>query len=73
MSDAAKTLSAQARKLTPEERVELVDDLLSSLHESDQEMDRLWVEEAQDRWAAFQRGEIKALSLEEVLAKYRAR
>ena len=71
MTDAAKTLSAQARKLTPEERLELVDDLLTSLHEPDKEMDRLWANEAAERWAANQRGEIKALPLEEVLAKYR--
>lgn len=36
-------------------------------------MDRLRVEEAEDRWAAYQRGEIKALSLQEALAKYRAK
>jgi len=73
MTDATKTLSAQARKLTATERVELVDDILSSLNEPDKEMDRLWVKEAEDRWTAYQRGEIKALPLEEVLAKYRAK
>ena len=40
-------------------------------HEPDKEMDRLWANEAAERWAAYQRGEIKALPLEEVLAKYR--
>lgn len=34
-------------------------------------MDRLWTDEAAARWEAYQRGEIKALPLEEVLAKYR--
>jgi len=33
-------------------------------------IDRLWLEEAEDRVAAYKRGEIKALPLEEVLAKY---
>jgi putative addiction module component (TIGR02574 family) len=73
MTDATKTLAAQARKLTPEERLELVDDLLNSLLEPDKEMDLLWANEATERWAAYQRGEIKALPLEEVLAKYRAK
>jgi putative addiction module component (TIGR02574 family) len=73
MTDATKTLAAQARKLTPEERLELVDDLLNSLLGPDKEMDRLWANEAAERWAAYQRGEIKALPLEEVLAKFRAK
>ncbi|MGH8722272.1 MAG: addiction module protein [Burkholderiales bacterium] len=34
------------------------------------DLDRLWTVESEERWAAYQRGEIKALSLEEVLAKY---
>jgi putative addiction module component (TIGR02574 family) len=73
MTEATKTLITQARKLSTAERVELVDDILSSLNEPDKEMDRLWAKEAEDRWAAYQRGEIKALPLEEVLAKYRTK
>ena len=73
MTEATKTLITQARKLSTAERVELVDDILSSLNEPDKEMDHLWAKEAEDRWAAYQRGEIKALPLEEVLAKYRTK
>jgi hypothetical protein len=42
------------------------------LDEPDAAVDRLWAREAEERLAAYRRGEIKALSLEEVLAKYRA-
>lgn len=73
MTDAAKTLSVQARKLTPAERIELVDDILASLDEPDPAIDRLWAKEAEERLAAYRRGELKALSLEEVLAKYRTK
>lgn len=73
MTEATKTLSEQARKLSAEERLALVDDILSSLDAPDPEMDRLWTREAEDRLAAYRRGEIKALSLEEVLAKYRTK
>jgi len=73
MTDAAKTLSVQARKLSPDERIELVDDILASLDELDPAIDRLWAKEAEERLAAYRRGEIKALSLEEVLAKYRVK
>jgi len=71
MTDAAKNLSIQARKLSAGERLELVDDLLSSLDEVDPRLDGLWAKEAEDRLAAYRRGEIKAVSLQEVLAKYK--
>jgi len=71
MTEAAKDLSAKARKLSPAERLELVDDLLASLDEPDPQIDRLWAKEAEERLAAYRRGEIKAVPLQEVLAKYR--
>jgi putative addiction module component (TIGR02574 family) len=69
MTDATKTLSRQARSLSPAERLELVDDLLASLDEGDSKIDVLWAKEAEDRLAAYRRGEIKAIPLQEVLAK----
>jgi putative addiction module component (TIGR02574 family) len=71
MTDATKSLSRQARQLTPAERLELVGDLLASLDEGDPKLDALWAKEAEDRLAAYRRGEIKAVPLQEVLAKYR--
>jgi len=73
MTEAAKDLSAKARKLSPAERLELVDDLLASLDEPDPQIDRLWAKEAEERLAAYRRGEIKAVPLQEVLAKYRVK
>ncbi len=71
MTEAAKQLSTQARKLSSAERLELVDDLLASLDESDPKIDAQWSKEAEDRLAAYRKGEIKAVPLQEVLAKYR--
>ena len=68
----AATIESQARKLTPLARLELVDAILSSLDEPNQELDRLWSLEAEERLTAYRRGEIKAISLDEVLAKYSA-
>ncbi len=73
MTEAAKTLSVQARRLSPAEHLELVDDILASLDEPDPNIDKLWVREAEDRLAAYRRGEIKAIPLEQVLAKYRGK
>ena len=66
MSEATKTLSVEARKLSPVERIDLVDDILASL---DPNIDRLWTAEAEERLVAYRRGEIRAVPLHEVLAK----
>jgi putative addiction module component (TIGR02574 family) len=73
MNAKTKALSEQARQLTPEERIELVEDLLGSLDPIDPEIDRLWAEEARDRLQAYRRGEIEAISLEEVIASFQKR
>lgn len=71
MTDEAKLLSRQARSLSLAERLELIDDLLASLNEGDPKIEAQWAREAEDRLAAYRRGEIKAVPLQEVLAKYR--
>ncbi|MBF0107798.1 MAG: addiction module protein [Magnetococcales bacterium] len=71
MDATATAIEAQARKLSPSARLELVDAILSSLDEPDREMDRLWSQEAEERLAAYRRGEMKAIPLDDVLAKYR--
>ena len=71
MSEATKKLSIEAAKLLPEERMELVDEILASLDQPDERIDRLWAKEAEDRLVAYRRGEIKAVDLEEVLTKYK--
>jgi len=57
--------------LAPSQKAELIDILISSLHEPDKEIDKLWVEEAENRIDAYEQGKIKAVSLEEVLSKYK--
>lgn len=71
MNQRVKDLSAQARKLPPEELAELVDELLVALHEVDPDWDKAWGEEAQRRLEAYERGETKAYSLEEVMGQLR--
>ena len=61
----------EAVRLKPDKRAELVDTLLSSLNKPDKEIDRLWAKEVESRIEAHEQGVIKAVSLEEVLEKYR--
>ncbi|MDT4855865.1 putative addiction module component [compost metagenome] len=70
MSQSSQILSKEARRLSANERLELVEDLLDSLDSPDAALDALWAEEAEDRLGAYRRGELKALPLAEVLGKY---
>jgi len=68
---APKNILKEALTLKPSEKAELVDKLLSSLDKPDKEIDKLWAQEAEDRINAYDRGEIKAVTLQEVLEKYK--
>ena len=70
MHQTTKVLSEQAVQLPPTERMELVERILDSLDQPDTTMDALWASEADDRLTAYRRGEIRAIPLSEVLAKY---
>ena len=65
-----KQLCDQASQLPPEERMALVDQILDTLDERDSSLDAQWAQEAESRLAAYRRGEVQAISLNEVIAKY---
>ena len=67
MNDHIKKLTAEAAKLSPLERAELVEGILSSLDKPDSDIDRAWAVEAQDRLQAYERGEIEAFDFDEVV------
>ena len=69
-SDTGQILK-KALELPAIERANLADQLLSSLDQPDEKIDQLWRSEVEDRINAYQSGKIKALSLEEVLSKYK--
>ena len=70
MNSTAETLTAQAVQLPPDERMALVERILDSLDEPDMSLDALWANEADDRLTAYRRGEIRAMTLSDVIAKY---
>jgi putative addiction module component (TIGR02574 family) len=66
-------LEREALQLSAKERAELARKLLQSLNEmSEEELEKLWAAEANERFAAFERGEIKAYSREEALKRVKA-
>lgn len=70
MSKSTDTLTAQASALSPSEKLELVDRIVASLDPSDPALDAQWLQEAEQRLAAYRRGEIQAIPLSDVLAHY---
>ncbi|MFW6274476.1 MAG: addiction module protein [Spirochaetota bacterium] len=65
------TLFKEALLLDPKERAELIDKLLSSFDNLDTQVDALWAQEAEDRIKAYEQGKMRAVSLEDVLRKYK--
>jgi len=61
----------EALTLSPSEKAQLIDKLLSILDKPDKEIDELWAREAEDRIDAYDQRKIKAISLEKVLQKYK--
>jgi len=68
---APNDLFKETLNLTPKQKVELIDKMLSSLDTPDKEIDKLWAQEAENRISAFEHEKIKAVTLKEVLEKYR--
>ncbi len=64
-------LYQQANQLPPLEKLHLTELLLANLNTSDQEIDTIWRDEAQKRWLAYQAGELKTVTFDAVMQKYK--
>jgi putative addiction module component (TIGR02574 family) len=70
MSARFDDLARQAKSLSREEKEALVRDLIDDLDSaSEQEIERLWVEEARRRYDEYLRGEVQAIPADEVMAR----
>ncbi len=74
MTTALKECERQAKRLPLPERALLIEHLISSLDNlDDDECERLWVAEAERRYAEFKEGKIAARPAEDVFRDARAR
>jgi len=72
MTELVKELDRQARQSVAEERAQLAELLLESLHEGPlAEIEAAWAVEIRERAAAFERGELQTYPAEEVFAEAR--
>ncbi|MDP2823265.1 MAG: addiction module protein [Sulfuritalea sp.] len=56
-----------AMQLEPAERFEVAEELLRSVEQVDPEIDRLWLEEAERRLAAYRSGKLKGIPAEDIV------
>jgi len=70
MADPNEVLK-EALTLKPAEKAALIDELITSLDKPDKDLGELWAKEAESRIDAYEKGKIRAVTLEEVLEKYR--
>jgi putative addiction module component (TIGR02574 family) len=66
MTQAAQELATMAAKLAPSDRLQLVETILATLDKPDPEISAAWAVEAEDRLAAYRRGELAAVDESEV-------
>lgn len=64
-------LAAEIHVLPDIEKLRLVDAILADLGKPDSKIDRIWAEEARNRWAAYKAGRAPTVSYETVMAKHR--
>jgi len=73
MNERVKILSDEAAKLTPEERVELMERISLTLLDHETEADKAWEEEIERRVAEIDNGRAILHNADEVMAELRAR
>jgi putative addiction module component (TIGR02574 family) len=59
----------EALTLAPKNRASLVEKLLANLDQPDKTIDELWAKEAEHRIDAYEAGNVKAISAEQVFGK----
>jgi putative addiction module component (TIGR02574 family) len=68
MNERAKIITEQALALPRDEQEELYRALAENLGKPDAVGDEAWLDEAEDRLAAYDRGEIGSITLDEMIA-----
>ena len=73
MNTQTEAVLREAMKLSADDRAALAERLWDSLHrEIDPETEKAWIDEINRRIAAYDRGEIQSVSLEEAMQRIQA-
>ena len=68
--ESIKELAEKATMLQPVERIRLVEAILYSLDKPDEEIEKSWIAESEDRYQAYKRGSIKTVDWEDIKKRY---
>ena len=72
MATNTDKLLSEIRALPEEERLRLLDEILTDLDRPDPEIDQLWAVEARKRWAAYKAGSVETVSYEALMKRYKS-
>jgi putative addiction module component (TIGR02574 family) len=64
-----KEIIESALKLSPPEKLFIVESILKSLDEPDKEIENIWIEEAEKRLQAYREGKLKGIPMEDIFKK----
>ena len=70
MATQADKLVTEIRALPDEEKLRVLDAILTDPDKPDQEIDQVWAEEARKRWNSYKAGRLQTVSYEELMRKY---
>jgi Putative addiction module component len=70
MATQADKLVSEIRALPDEEKLRVLDALLTDLDKPDRELDHVWADEARKRWISYKAGRLPSVSYEELMKKY---
>ena len=70
MATQADKLVTAIRALPDEEKLRVLDAILTDLDKPDHHIDQVWAEEARKRWVSYKAGRLQTVSYEELMRKY---
>ena len=66
-----KSIFEDALQLRPAERLQLIEMLSRSLNKPDENIEKIWVEEAEKRYKALEEGRIKTIAINDIIERYK--
>ena len=73
MATDTDKLLADIRALPEEDRVRLLDALLTDLDKSDPEIDEVWATEARKRWDNYKAGKLQTIAYDDLIRRYKTK
>ncbi|HCY77253.1 MAG TPA: addiction module protein [Ignavibacteriales bacterium] len=66
-----KSVFKDALQLRPAERLQLIEMLSRSLNQPDENIEKIWAEEAEKRYRALKEGKVKTIAINEIIERYK--